>query len=99
MGIVLMWGHCDRASAVTVQNCNDHGTGSLRAVVNAASAGDTIDMTQLNCTITLTTGAIIIQKDNLTLSGPGRDKLTIDGGFGSTPPSYNHIFFTAKPPV
>ena len=95
-GIVLMWGYCDRASAVTVQNCNDHGIGSLRAAVNAASSGDTIDMTQLNCTITLTTGAIIIQKDNLTLSGPGRDKLTIDGGFSSTPPSYDHIFFDTQ---
>lgn len=89
VGIALMWGHCDRASAITVQNCNDHGNGSLRAAVNAASSGDTIDMTQLNCTITLTTGAIIIDKPKLTFAGPGADKLTIDGG--ATSGHYNRI--------
>lgn len=94
LGIALLWGHCDRASAIIVQNCNDHGAGSLRQAVKDAADGETVYLTLLNCTkITLTTGQIVIQKDNLTLEGPGRDNLTIDGGFSATPPRYNRIFF------
>jgi len=79
-------------NTIVVQNCNDHGTGSLRAAVAGAASGDSIDMTQLDCTITLTTGAIAISQATLTLSGPGSDKLTIDGGDTSTPAHYNRIF-------
>jgi hypothetical protein len=65
-------------------NCNDSGAGSLRNTLVAAVDGDTIDLTQLPCgTITLTTGALVTAVDNLTLQGPGRAALTIDGGAGS----------------
>lgn len=64
-----------------VGNCNDDGPGSLRAAVAAAADSDTIDLTQLQCSkITLTTGAIEVDLDNLTLEGPGRAQLAIDGG-------------------
>jgi len=68
------------AATWPVANCNDDGPGSLRAAVAGAASGDTIDLTALNCsTITLTTGAIAVEMDDLTLQGPGRNLLAIDG--------------------
>jgi hypothetical protein len=70
----------DSIAAPAVINCNDAGDGSLRQSVLGASDPDTIDLTKLNCTtITLTTGAIFISQLDLTITGPGSDKLTIDG--------------------
>jgi len=60
------------AQTLSVSNCDDNGPGSLRDTVAAAGEGDTIDLTQLACSaITLTTGAITISQDNLSLIGPG----------------------------
>ncbi|HEU4662499.1 MAG TPA: choice-of-anchor Q domain-containing protein [Dokdonella sp.] len=68
------------AASIPVTNCNDSGPGSLRDAVNAAADGDTIDMTALACsTITLTSGAIAIGQDNLTLAGPGLLSLELTG--------------------
>lgn len=68
------------AATWPVTNCADDGPGSLRAAVAGAASGDTIDLGALTCsTITLTTGAIAIEMDSLTLEGPGRDLLAIDG--------------------
>jgi len=68
------------ATTRPVTNCEDDGSaGSLRAVIEAAADGDTIDLQALACsTITLTSGAIVIPLDNLALTGPGTS-LTIDG--------------------
>ena len=72
------------ALALTVSNCNDHGSGSLRAAVGAAASGDTIDVSALGCgVITLTTGGIQVTVDNLTLQGPGANNLAITGKNGS----------------
>jgi hypothetical protein len=72
------------ALAITVSNCNDHGSGSLRAAVGSAASGDTVDMSALGCgVITLTTGGIQVTVDDLTLQGPGADKLAITGKNGS----------------
>jgi hypothetical protein len=78
------------ATATTwfVGNCNDSGGGSLRATVASASNTDTVDLSQLSCsTITLTTGAILIDVgvNNLTLTaGSGAvNAVTIDGGFSA----------------
>jgi hypothetical protein len=66
--------------AIEVQNCNDAGPGSLRDAVNNAADGDTIDLTQLQCsTISLSTGAILIGTTGLTLQGPGAHQLTLSG--------------------
>ncbi|MCK9537646.1 choice-of-anchor Q domain-containing protein [Dokdonella sp.] len=63
-----------------VGNCDDDGIGSLRGTIAGAGDGDVIDLTRLTCArITLATGAIAVDADNLTLAGPGRDQLTIDG--------------------
>jgi hypothetical protein len=74
------------AVATTVSNCNDSGAGSLRAVVGSAVNMDIVDLSQLNgCTITLTTGEIATQANNLTLTaGNGAvNAVTIDGGFST----------------
>ena len=69
------------ATSIPVSNCNDSGAGSLRDAVNAAVDSDTIDMTALSCsTITLTSGAISIGVNNLTLQGPGILALEVSGG-------------------
>ncbi len=68
--------------SIPVSNCDDSGAGSLRDAVASAVDGDTIDLTALDCsTITLTSGAIAIPFDNLTLQGPGALLLTVDGGY------------------
>jgi hypothetical protein len=68
--------------AISVNNCASSGAGSLRAAVLAAASGDTIDMTTLDCVITLAPadGEINITQSTLTLAGPGRAHLTISGG-------------------
>lgn len=66
--------------AIVVQNCNDSGAGSLRDAVNNATDGDTIDLTQLQCsTISLSTGAILVGVADLKLQGPGGHQLTLAG--------------------
>ena len=69
-----------------VTNCDDDGPGSLRQAFHNASSGDVIDLTQLTCsTITLTSG----EMDNsptaadVSVEGPGKYLLTIDGNGGS----------------
>lgn len=65
--------------ARVVGNCNDAGSGSLRDAVGHAVDGDTIDLTQLSCSvISLSTGAIVIGAQDLTLHGPGADGLLIN---------------------
>jgi hypothetical protein len=70
------------ATATTwqVTTCADSGPGSLRSVVGdpAVVSNDIVDMSSLSCSaISLTTGAITINQHNLTLQGPGADKLQI----------------------
>lgn len=67
---------------LSVHNCDDSGSGSLRDVVASAASGDMIDLSGLACTdIVLTSGAIVIAANvaNLNVSGPGRDRLSISG--------------------
>ncbi len=69
------------AGMAAVTSCaDDNDSGTLRNVIAAAGEGDTIDLGALTCSvITLTQGAIPVLLDNLTISGPGQDKLAIDG--------------------
>jgi hypothetical protein len=70
----------------TVFNCDDDGAGSLRAVIasNQTQSGDVIDLSQLACgTITLSTGAIAVPQADLTLIGPGKERLVIGAGQAS----------------
>lgn len=75
------------AQTWVVSSCADDGSaGTLRSALQAAGEHDTIDLTALTCsTITLTGGPLDIgvlgshQINDLTVLGPGRDALTIDG--------------------
>jgi hypothetical protein len=64
------------AATITVINTNDSGPGSLRQALAIANDGDTISFA-VNGTIGLTSGGLLINK-NVTISGPGRDHLSID---------------------
>lgn len=78
--------HAPAAQSWPVTSCDDHGSGSLRQVIgsNQTQSGDTIDLSQIQCaTITLSTGQIDIPQDDLTLQGPGANRLTIDAGGSS----------------
>jgi hypothetical protein len=72
------------ATTRTVTNCNDSGSGSLRAAVAAAAAGDTImfGLSPACPVITLTTGEIVITK-SLTITGPGAAALSVSGNHAS----------------
>jgi len=63
-----------------VTSCaDDGGVGTLRAVVDAAGEGDTIDLSALTCsTITLAQGAIPLLLNDVALVGPGANALAID---------------------
>jgi hypothetical protein len=74
------------ATPPPVTNCNDSGVGSLRYAVdpaNGAVSGDTIDFSTLDdpgCAasgITLTTGAIVVSQQNLTIKGNGQRGISI----------------------
>lgn len=72
------------AATIHVMNCNDSGVGSLRGSVASALSGDTIDLTRLRCSrIVLTSGQISIAQPDLSLIGPGRSRLILDGNHAS----------------
>jgi hypothetical protein len=72
------------AATIHVMNCNDSGVGSLRGSVAGAHSGDTLDLTTLRCgRIVLTSGQISIVQHDLSLIGPGRSRLTLDGNHAS----------------
>ena len=59
---------------------DDDSPDSLRSLVEVAISGDTIDLSHLNCsTISLDQGALKIAVNDLTLLGPGADRLSLDG--------------------
>lgn len=67
-----------------VSNCNDSGGGSLRYMVNQAASGDIIDLSTMSCNlITLSSGALLVPQDNLTLAGKR-------GPFGFLPGFFIH---------
>ncbi len=87
------------AAPLPVTNCNDAGSGSLRASIASAVDTDTISIpSSLGCSkITLRTGALAITQDNLSIEGPGADALTITGKYvspGGTPTIEHDRLFT-----
>jgi hypothetical protein len=76
-------------NTLPVTSCSDDlaDPGTLRNVLASAAEGDTVDLSALTCsTITLVNGPLDTsalgahQLYDVTLQGPGRDALTIDGG-------------------
>jgi hypothetical protein len=74
----------DVPSTLTVTNNLDSGAGSLRADLSRAHSGDTIEFAPglAGQTISLTSGELLVRK-NVTIAGPGADRLTISGGSNS----------------
>lgn len=71
------------ANTFTVTSTADDGSpGTLRAALNAAVNGDTINLTGVSGTIALSDGELAIEK-NVTIVGPGPGQLTVDGQFDS----------------
>jgi len=68
-------------NVVSVTSCADDGSvGTLRDAIENAADGDTIDMSDLTCSlITLQSGALVSSVATLAIQGPGVDALTIDG--------------------
>src|SRR5437773_5841747 len=64
------------AATITVTSSNDNGPGSLRQAILDASPGDTINFAPSVTTVTLTSGELVIYK-NLTITGPGANRLTV----------------------
>jgi hypothetical protein len=78
VGVLLLCAMAMQAHAatITVTNTNDSGPGSLRQALASANNGDTINFA-VTGTITLTSGELVIGK-NVTISGPGANRLSID---------------------
>ncbi len=71
-----------RPSAIlTVTSCaDDSDAGTLRNTIAAAVDGDTVDLSALTCSsITLVSGAIPVNLDNLVIHGAGTSALVISG--------------------
>ncbi len=67
-------------STLTVTSDGDSGKGTLRAEIAAASSGDTIHFApSAYGTISLTSGPLVVPDINLSIQGPGANKLTISG--------------------
>ena len=72
-------GNVAAATSCTVTTTADNGAGSLRACLADASV-QTIDMTGVTGTITLTSGNLLMkQAQTVTITGPGASTLAIDG--------------------
>ncbi|MGH8173788.1 MAG: choice-of-anchor Q domain-containing protein, partial [Rhodanobacteraceae bacterium] len=82
--------HQDGDFVLMVTNCNDDGEGSLRATLRSAISDTPIGFSDsMGCSqITLTSGAIVMHNGEdgeplaiVEITGPGRNALTIDGGY------------------
>ena len=60
-----------------VCNGNDSGSGSLRQAILNASPGDTINFAPSVTTVNLTSGEELVIDKNLTITGPGANRLTV----------------------
>ncbi len=81
-GVMAAFPQAAGAAPIVVQNTDDSGAGSLREALANANPGDTIDLTGLSGTITLTTGQLEIE-DAVTIQGPGASALAISGNNAS----------------
>jgi hypothetical protein len=86
-----------QATTIIVSNTNDSGPGSLRQALANANNGDTINFA-VTGTISLYSGELVIGK-NVTIAGPGANRLSIDGGqeLGSPTPEAAHMGLVYQP--
>lgn len=70
------------ARTLTVTNCGDHGTGTLRELLTSAQDGDEIFV---NCSrVTLTTGRIAASAPHLTIVGRGPAQTSVSGTYNDS---------------
>lgn len=62
--------------AINVTDCGDSGAGTLRGIIATAGNGSTVDASACS-TITLSTGAIAVTQNSLTINGPVAGRTTI----------------------
>ncbi len=86
--LILVFKTALPGATIIVTNTADSGAGSLRAALDASANGDTIDLTGVSGTITLTTGHLPIT-NSLAIIGPGPENLAIDGNY---PSRTNRVF-------
>ncbi|TDR45075.1 hypothetical protein DFR29_105258 [Tahibacter aquaticus] len=69
------------AANLPVANCNDSGSGSLRAVIATAGSGDTVDLSALACSsIALTSGTIDVGAiADLTIAAAAAQNFAVSG--------------------
>jgi len=70
------------ANTITVINTNDGGHGSLRQAIADANDGDIINARGVFGSIELSSGELPVNK-NLTINGPGADKLSVENTHSS----------------
>src|SRR6476659_8015904 len=88
IGAALLAPGAAQAEILTVMNSNDAGAGSLRDALATANTNGAADEIKFDSSVTgpiaLTSGELTISENNdLTITGPGRDALTISGGDAS----------------
>ena len=66
------------AATITVTSTADSGAGTLRNAISSAASSDTINF-NLTYPATITLSSELTINKNLTITGPGADKLTISG--------------------
>ena len=78
LGVLLLYAVAIpvHAATITVANGNDSGPGSLRRAILDASSGDTINFAPSVTAVNLTSNELAINK-NLTITGPGAARLTV----------------------
>lgn len=67
------------AATRTVTNCNNSGSGSLRAAAAVALSGDTIDLSRLSCTRITLASEVLLPQSDIRLLGRDRLALTLHG--------------------
>jgi hypothetical protein len=87
-----------QSAVLTVTNTQDSGAGSLRDTIAAAINGDTIqfDAALNGQAITLTSAELLIDK-NLTINGPGADKLTVQRSSANGTPAFRIFQISSTP--
>ena len=78
-GAVLVAPAAADAATRTVTNCNNSGSGSLRAAAVAALNGDTIDLSRLACTRITLSSEILLPQTDIRLLGRDRLAMTLHG--------------------
>lgn len=82
----LMWHSVAYAASFTVTNTADSGTGSLRAAITNANAAQGSNTIVISATGTIALASPLPTVSfTVTITGPGADKLTIQGSPGPSP--------------